>query len=585
MRYARRFSVSTRWRAGVLPLCAAFAFGCHGEVGDTGGGGGSSKETPICDASDPTQVVAPQRIALLTSTQLMNMISLVSPAAAKMMTDNAVFPVISDLTVRFPPPRAEQYHSILDTDSLSPFNNTAQALGDYVTANFAAATGCTTPATDSCAQNYLNGLAKKAYRRALTTDEQTRFTNLYTTLKSQLVNGYQVTLSVEEATGNAVYALYMTPQLLWRWELGGQASSAPAGVYLTDSEIASNLSFFLSDLPPDDMLVNDAAAGTLRGNIGAHVDRLLKAQTSKEWLRKMIELYFFLNQLPSTTIDSGKFPIVGSGAIYSDLQQSSRMFLDNVMWNGKVLDMITSRTAYVNPNLATMIYEVPVPAGATPTNFVAATLPADKRAGIITDAGFITTRARSVGVSVVPRGLGVKATFLCLETAGPPKTGAAADAIKAQTDNLANLTAQEQVAFRQQTQPCNSCHPSFDPYGLVLDWYDVVGKYRTVDDLGKPVDGHTTLPAALGGQEVNTAVELADVLSKSDLFMNCMSKTMLQYALLDNPIELPLPDGSQKGCAAAGVSHAVRHSSGQSFSDLTKAVATSPAFVIRQMVQ
>ena len=77
------------------------------------------------------------------------------------------------------------------------------------------------------------------------------------------------------------------------------------------------------------------------------------------------------------------------------------------------------------------------------------------------------------------------------------------------------LTAQEQVAARQQTAPCSSCHPSFDPYGLVLDWYDVVGRYRTVDDLGKPVDGHTTLPADVGGQTVTTAVELADVLSKS----------------------------------------------------------------------
>jgi hypothetical protein len=584
MRYARRFLVSTRRLSGVLPLCAAFALGCHGEVGSTGPGG-SYKETPICDANDPTQVVAPQRIALLTSTQLMNMISLVSPAAAKMIVDNAVFPVVSDLTVRFPPPRTEQYKSILDVDSLSPFNNTAQAVGDYVTANFAAVTGCSTPATDSCAQGYLNGLAKKVYRRALNTDEQSRFANLYTTLKSQLVNGYQVTLSVEEATGSAVYALYMTPQMLWRFELGGQASTSPAGVYLTDGEIASNLSFFLSDQPPDDMLVSDAAAGTLRGNIGAHVDRLLKAQMSKDWLRHIIELYFFLNQLPSTLIDEGKFPIVAGGAIFSDLQMSSRMFLDNVMWNGKVLDMITSRTAFVNNNLATMVYNVPVPAGATATNFVATTLPSDKRAGIITDAGFITTRARSIGVSVVPRGLGVKATFLCLETAGPPKTGAAADAIKMQTDNLANLTAQEQVQFRQQTAPCNNCHPSFDPYGLVLDWYDVVGRYREVDDLGKPVDGHTTLPAAVGGQEVNTAVELADVLSKSDLFMNCMTKTMLQYALLDNPIELPLPDGSQKGCAVAGIAHNVRHSNGQSFSDLTKAVATSPAFVVRQMVQ
>jgi len=175
MRYARRFSVSTRLLAGVLPLCATLALGCHGEVGPTGPGG-SYKETPICDASDPTQLLAPQRIALLTSTQLMNMVRLVSNDATQMIIDMGKFPVISDLTVRFPPPRTEQYHSIIDADSLSPFNNTAQTLGDYVTANFATVTGCATPATDTCAQSYLNGLAKKAYRRALTTDESTRLT-------------------------------------------------------------------------------------------------------------------------------------------------------------------------------------------------------------------------------------------------------------------------------------------------------------------------------------------------------------------------------------------------------------------------
>jgi hypothetical protein len=64
-----------------------------------------------------------------------------------------------------------------------------------------------------------------------------------------------------------------------------------------------------------------------------------------------------------------------------------------------------------------------------------------------------------------------------------------------------------------------------------------------------------------------------------------MADTLLQDALIEATIELPLPDGSQKGCAVAGIAHNMRHSAGQSFTDLTKAVATSPAFVLRQQVQ
>ena len=583
MRHVRRFPVLTRWRAGLLPVCAAFALGCHGEVGPVGTG---HVETPLCDQSDPTQVVVPQRVELLTSTQLMNMARLISADAAQMIIDQALFPVITDITVRFPLQRVEQYKVIPDADTLSPFNNTAQALGTFVTTNFATVTKCATPAQDSCATAYLNALAAKAYRRPLTSDETTRFTTLYTNLKSQLVNGYQVSLSVEEATGNAVYALFMSPQLLWRWELGNQVSSAPAGVYLTDTELASNLSFFLSDGPPDDMLVADAQAGTLRANVASHVDRILKTQASRDWLRHVMEVYFFLNQLPSTLIDSGKFPIVGSGAIFSDLQMSSRLFLDDTMWNGKVLDMITSHKGFVNTNLATMVYNVPVPAQATNTNFVATMLDPMERSGLLTDAGFITTRARSTGVGIIPRGLGVKSLFLCLDTPPPPDSiNQPGGPVQTAAAMLDMQTAQEQVATRAMTAPCNSCHPSFDPYGLVLDWYDVVGRYRTTDDLGKPVDGHTTLPATVGGQTVQSAVELANVLSNTDLFTNCMAKTMLLDALIEANIELSLPDGSQKGCAVSAIAHNLRHSSGQSFTDLTKAVATSPAFVLRQQIQ
>ena len=84
---------------------------------------------------------------------------------------------------------------------------------------------------------------------------------------------------------------------------------------------------------------------------------------------------------------------------------------------------------------------------------------------------------------------------------------------------------------------------------------------------------------------MQSAVELADVLSHSDVFTNCMATTMLKYALLDATVELPLPLAQQKGCAAAGIAHAMRTSSKQSFTDLIKATATSPAFLIRQQIQ
>ena len=158
--------------------------------------------------------------------------------------------------------------SIPNSTELSYIDGLAHHVGDYVRDSFAAVTQCPAPATDACAVAWLEKLAAKGYRRALSQGEKDRFTGptgLYYTCKSQNVNGCQVTLSVEQATGYAVYGLFMTPQLLWRWELGGgMVSSSPPGVYLSDAELATSLSFFLTDSPPDDMLVAAAAAGTLR---------------------------------------------------------------------------------------------------------------------------------------------------------------------------------------------------------------------------------------------------------------------------------------------------------------------------------
>ena len=565
---------------GLIPLCAALLIACSGEL-PSKQPGAVVPPTPLCAASDPAQVVAPQRVILLTSTQLMNMIRLVSDDAAKLIVDDAVFPVTSDLSARFPPPSAEQFMSIPDATTLTYFNNAAQKVGEYVRDHFAAVTACPSPATDGCATSYLDALAGKAYRRTLTADEQARFRSLYDNLRSTVVKDQPITLTVEEATGFAVQSLLLSPQLLWRWEVGAETSSSPPGIFLTDAELASNLSFFLTDGPPDDALRADASAGTLRANLGAHVDRILATPAARQWLTHVMQTYFLLNQLPRTLIDETKFPIVAGGALYADLYQESKLFLGDVMWNGKVTDLLTSRKAFLTSNLATMVYGVPVPAGATATHFTETILPADERAGMLTNAGFLTTRARAGGVAIVPRGLGVKGLFTCVETPPPPDSPEQPGIIIDLVGNLDTQTAQEQVARRAAAPQCGTCHASFDPYGLVLDWYDVVGRYRTRDDLGKPVDGHTKLPPEVGGAEIDTAVELADVLSKSDVFTNCMAKSVLHDALVGAAVELPLPSHQKAGCAAAGVADSLRRSEGRSFTDLFRAAATSPAFVLR----
>jgi hypothetical protein len=117
---------------------------------------------------------------------------------------------------------------------------------------------------------------------------------------------------------------------------------------------------------------------------------------------------------------------------------------------------------------------------------------------------------------------------------------------------------------------CGTCHAQIDPY-------------RTTDHLNKPVDGRTTLPPALGGGEVTSAVDLAEKLAASPEFTNCMARTVLQYALVDftAPVEVPIA-GKTAGCAVIDVVDRYKSASGKTFSDLIRATAATPAFAVRK---
>jgi hypothetical protein len=589
------------WLPAIVGLTAALAAGCHGEVGGvsgkagagnivgtggitgTGGAGNSGPAVPCAGASDPRLVVAPQRIVRLTMTETYNTVRyLINATEADALKTAGLITGDAVTTSRLFPPLQQ---TTIIGDEYKTLDNIAQHVSTYVLNNFATLAACTT-ATDSCATTYLNKFAERAYRRKLTTDEQTRLTALYTKLKNQNVNGYTVTTTIQEATSWAVYAVLSSPQMLWRWELGNpaMASTAPAGIPLTDSELATHVSFFLTDQPPDDALLAAAAGNTLRANLGTHVDRLLATQGAKDWLRTIIETYYLLNQLPTVSVDSGLFPIFGPSLV-ADMRTEAQKFLDNALWNGNLTDLLVSRTAFLNDGLARQVYDVPVPTGATATNFVQTTLPADRRAGILTNAGFITSRGRSDGRAlVVPRGKAIISAVLCLPPNPPPDAinmpGGPVDQARGMFDTQ---TSQQQVAFRASIPLCGSCHSQIDPYGLALEWYDTLGRYRTTDDQGMTPDARTPLPAALGGGSIDGAVQLAEKLASNPLFTACMARTVLQYAMIDYsaPVELPLPP-EKPGCAAADVVARYDAGSAKTFSALVRATTASPAFTLRQ---
>jgi hypothetical protein len=514
----------------------------------TGGAGGAGGTGPT--ACTGTDIAASKRFIRLTFNQIVNSIGalLGNPLATAVATDNNLLAG----TERAFPPLNHRNEGTAITDAVwTKSDAIATQVGKYVFDNFATVTACAS-VTDACAQQFIATFAEKAYRRPLLAADTMALTQVYTEVKA--AGG-----SIQEAVQFSVAAIMQSPQFLYRTEFGTDWKVAGP---LTPYEMASQLSYFITDAPPDPPLLDAARQNRLAtaADIDAQAIRLLALPAAKQNLQQAIFAYFGAGLV----FDAAGVPGLTEG-VKASMYQEATLFINNTLWGSKVTDLVTARRTWINTELA-FIYNVPAPPGATLDNFVALDLP-DTRAGILTSPGFLVARSRPDHPSIIARGLLVNATILCgINPSFNPDLQAAIDALKG-TQN--GWTERQKTEYRMANQPCMGCHKGFDPYGLALGNYDLLARYQTADEQGRLIDSSTVLPDNAGGAMVKNATDMAAQISSNGAFAACFAKNMLVYGLSE-------PSGlSTDSCATRTVINAFKASTDQSFPALVRAVAGS----------
>jgi len=568
----------SRLGAVAAGICLMAAAGCQGSIGkgenggtgnSTGGAGNNGTAGGPGTQCTGSQTLAPQRIVRLTLQEIANSTgAAIDPSlTATLVTQQGLG---QPTLAFFPPLDSTREGDTIIADRYQQTDNMAVTASTFVSTNYAATTKCASATDDTCGQNYVLAAAAKLYRQPLDARATQSLMQVYTEVKA--AGG-----STTEAVQFSIEAALNSAQFLYRSEIGDVSKKTADGIPLKPYELATELSFFLSDGPPDTQLLAAAAANKLStpDDIGAQVDRLLGTPAVQANLSFAMFVFFKLHLLDNVVIDPAKIPAtVFNVGVENAMFTEGQKFLTDVLWNGKVDDLILSTSTYVNTDLANNIYQIPVPAGATQSNFVKTTLPADQRSGMMTLSPFITSRARTDLGSVVSRGLVIDEAMMCQLIPPPPDNLSAQ--INAAKMNLANQTPHQQAAVRDDpTVVCSGCHANFDPYGLVLENYDVVARYRTQAEYG-PVDSSTFLPPMLGGGPVANAIDMAHKLASSGAFSSCMAKSVMQYAL--STVLSPVDIGS---CAVANVHTAFEGGSSQSFSSLVHQIAVSKTLAYR----
>lgn len=459
------------------------------------------------------------------------------------------------------PPLASPSEGSAITDSVFARSDAlAQAAGKYVLDHFDAVTGCGATPSDACAQEFVSDFVERAFRRPPSDEETANILQVYAEAK-----GFGST--VAQAVEAAVTATLDSPLFVYRPEFDSTNPAAGAELALAPYQLASELSYFLSNRPPDPALLEAASAGALETaeQLVAHVDRLLESDVPRVHLETAFAAYLGLPNLERVVIDD---PALTS-ALRASMGIEARAFLERQLWTAPLAELTTSRQSRVDASLAELYGIAFPPAGASldASGFADVVLPAE-RAGFLTLAALLTASSRVDGPSVVTRGLRLNATLLCATNPPFPEDAQLVGRLEA-ADRLTGATEREKAEYRMSIAPCAGCHSLSDPLGLALDGFDAIGRYRTTDPEGRAIDTAVTLPPALEGAPVSGAAELGAVIGESERFVSCMARAFLGYALAEGPALAP------ESCAVQDIVREYVAEGDPTFSGLVRRIALS----------
>ena len=337
----------------------------------------------------------------------------------------------------------------------------------------------------------------------------------------------------------------------------------------------TNSRHFLDGFIPDDGLITAAKADGLSNDDGIRreTDRLLGTDRVKQSLSQTMLAWLQTARLAQATKDA---KYADFGALQASMFTETSMFVDNFLWGqpGSLGDLLTSTRTFVDPGLA-KFYGVTYPGAANSKTFMPVDLPKDQRAGVLTQASLLSIKAGPDNTSVIFRGLFVHDMVLCLPEISPPQD--AATQMKITEQEMGVQSEVQKAQYRKETSPCKGCHANFDPFGLTLEAYDGIGKYRTKDETGVAIDPSVDLSAfksfGIDGK-VSGIVELAAKIKDSGSFATCLTSHIMTYAA--NQV-LPVDD-----CGVQAVGQSLT-SGTDKFTDMVRGIVLSSTFRTRSI--
>jgi len=382
-----------------------------------------------------------------------------------------------------------------------------------------------TPVADgsACLHDTIVSFGRRAFRRPLTEQEVARFDKIVAQREQITISG-----TVDEIAEVLLQAFLVAPSFLQRAEIS-EAPDSEGRFVLSGFEVAARLSYLLWQSPPDDALTKAADANALltADQIRGQAQRMLRDERAHEFVKGFHRFYLdSTTPRVATKKDPKLFPGVDDATL-SAINEESARFFDAIVFErpGTFQDLLTSPRGFVNAKTAPLYGLDPAKFGA---ELEPVTLDTAQRPGFLTRLGFLAAYAHEDRTAPILRGAFIVKDVLGVKV--PPPDPKAIGTPLPQGPEF--HTNRERVTAQTAGKSCNSCHALINPLGFVLEAYDAVGAFQTVEaDTGAAID--TSAEVSLGNDvrvKVNNPQELMKQLASSLAAQQTYAKRWVSYA-------------------------------------------------------
>jgi hypothetical protein len=149
----------------------------------------------------------------------------------------------------------------------------------------------------------------------------------------------------------------------------------------------------------------------------------------------------------------------------------------------------------------------------------------DERYGFLGLAGFLAISSFDRRTSPTIRGSWVLKNLMCSEPPPPPAGVDVAELEKETEEESTNI--RDALEQHRADPACANCHALFDPFGMALENFDGIVKFRTVYPDNVAVDANTDF----FGEPFSGLSGTAEIVTSNPDFGPCVAEKMLTYAM------------------------------------------------------